>query len=330
MTTQPVLEEAGLAGDEKWVFVQPEVGFHAHYVAVDCGNQERETRSISNVAICREGVVHNVRQGLQGSLVQKVKTGPDDWQFVFQQIKDIDLEDPAAKEAGMTFMRIHKKSLDKKYLSKKILREFVMATDIVMGPVCVLLGRHRPVGEWWRTPPEEILQGDYLRWHGSDNFFLQHPALVSLVSGLYRQVALLCRAGRGGEIIETLDYREVEECLSSGDYKLALPIIEKTRHWIEVPLGQDGHAPNYPFPKGYWRRLKCLQRGLRRHGYEKLMGQNFIDGWALEAKGQAYNGMYALWGMNKKKATAAGRQLTDLGRFIRRKDSGDKSAPRIA
>ncbi len=329
MTTQPVLVEAGLAGDEKWVFAQPRVGFSTHYIAVHCKTQERESRSIANAAICREGLVHNIRQGLQGSLVQKVKTGSEEWEFTFQQIKHIDLEDSAAKEAGMTSMKIHKASLNKKYLSKKTLKQFSLAADIVMGPVCVLLGRDRPIGEWWRTPPEKILQEDYLHWHGSDNFFLQHPALVSLVSGLYRQVALLCRAERAGEILETIDYREIEECLSSGDHTQALEIIEKTRHWIEVPCGTNGHDINYPFPQGYWRRLKCLQRGLRRHGYETLMGQSFVDGWALEAKGENYTGMYALWGP-KKDRTSAGKSLTELGRFIRRQKSEDKSAPRVA
>lgn len=317
-----------LAGDEKWIFAQPDVGFSTHYVSVHQKTEEREVRSISNVATCREGLVHNIRNGLQGGLCLKVSTGANEWEFRFQQVKDVDLEDPAAKEAGMTAMRIQRTAFTQKVLSKKLLGQFVQVADIVAGPVCVLLSNRRPEGEWWRTPIEKVLVENYIHWYGSDNFFLQHPVLVSLVSALYRQVALLCRAGRAKEIIKAVDYKQVEECLSSGDYKLALEIINQTRPWIEVPAGKNGNEINYPFPEGHWRRLKCLQRGRRRHGYPKLLGQDFGEGWDLLSKATQWTGMYSFWGPIGSR-TDRHRQLVELGKLIKRKENGDKSVPSL-
>lgn len=319
-----------LAKSEAWVFAQPEVGFSTHYVAVNLETGQREVRSISNLASCREGVVYNIRQGLQGSLCQKKHANSKaEWEFTFHQIKEVDLRDPVAKEAGRTIMKINRSALHAKVLSNCFLRKFAKACDIVMGPVCVMLGMHRPEGDWWRTDPEKILENSHLCWYGSDNFFLQHPVLVSIVTGLYRQVALACRAGYADQILASVDYQEVEECLSTNNWKQSLAIIKETRPWIEVPCAKGGGVVNYPFPPGYWRRLKCLQRGARRHGYEKVLGQNFVDGWALEAKGNHWSGLYNFWGQEGE-LTQAHRQLMELGKPLRRKKSGAKPASRLA
>ena len=318
--------EHPLKGDEKWVFAQPDVGFNTHYVSVHQKTGEREVRSISNASSCREGVVHNIRGGLQSGLCLKVNTGPKEWEFAWQQIKDVDLADPSAKEPGMTLLKIQRTTFTQKALSKKFLEEFVQVADIVAGPVCVLLSTGRPEGEWWRTPADKVLQDGFIYWYGSDNFFMQHPVLVSLVSGLYRQVALLCRAGRAKEIIASVDYKLIEECLSSGAHESALEIISQTRPWIEVPIGKHGNEVNYPFPVGHWRRLKCLQRGRRRHGYPKLLGQDFCEGWNLLKKANEWTGMYSFWG-RESEVTDKGRQLIELGKLIRRKKSGGKPAP---
>jgi hypothetical protein len=276
-------------------------------------------------------MIYNIRQGLQKGLCQKVSTGRKDWQFSLRQTQDVDLADPAAKRAGMTVMKIHRNAFKQKVLSQRLLGHFAKTADVVMGPICVLLGHSRPEGEWWRTDPDKILVNSYLHWYGSDNFFLQHPALVSLVGGLYRQIALLCRAGLAEEVINSVDYREVEECLSSNDWRLALAITKAARPWIEVPCAQHGYVANFPVPLEngwYWRRLQRLQRGARRHGYEKLLGQNFTEGWALEAKGTQWSGLYSFWGQ-KEEPTEAHRRLMELGRPLRRKKSGNKQAPRL-
>lgn len=324
------VSEHPLAQEEDWVFAQPDVGFSTHYVAVDCETGERQVRSIASANTCREGVIYNIRRGLQENLCRKVQPRgkKDEWSFKFQQTKEVDLQDPAAKEAGMSAMRINRSAFNRKVLSKRFLGKFIKATDIVMGPLCVLLAHHRPEGDWWRTNPEEILLGPYVYWYGLDNFFLQHPALVSILTGLYRQIALVCRAGHTDEIIASVDYREVEECLSTNNWKQALAIVKGTRPWIEVPCAKHASTVNYPFPPGYWQRLQRLQRGARRHGYEKILGQSFVEGWALEEKGTQWTGSYNFWGQ-KGELTDAHRQLMELGRPSRRKKSGNKPAPRL-
>jgi hypothetical protein len=321
-----------LANDPNWAFYQPETGFQTHYVAVNRKTRRWRTRSISNVSTCREGLIHNIRQGLQSGLCDRVQTGPHRWQFDLCQTKDADLTHPRGKGPGKTNLKLRKSVFLTHYneaIKEETLLKFVQATDIIVGPICVLLASHRPEGDWWKTDPNKVCDGTYIYWSGSDNFFLQHPALVSLMAGLYRQVALLCKAGYGDKIIESIDYREIEECLSTNNWRQALAIIDKTRPWIEVPCAKNGYVINFPFPLGYWRRLQRLQRGARRHGYEKLFDQSFGEGWSLEHKGHQWSGMYNIWG-EKGKLTGAHRRLMELGRPLRRKRSGNKSATRSA
>ncbi len=320
-----------LAQDKNWVFSQQDLGFQTQYVAIHDKSGKRQVRSIADAVNCRETVIHNIRQGLQGGLCQKVKTGDGAWEFVFKQIKSVDLADPATKEAGMTAMKIQRSVLNGvKNISSP---DFVKVVNTVLGPMCVILATSRLEGEWWRTPEDETDKNGFLWWWGSDNFFLQHPVLVSVTTGLYRQAALLYRAGYLDRIIESVDYKEVEECLSTGSKKHALEILRKTRPWIEVPSGVGGLNENYPFPQGYWQRMHRLQIGARRHGYEKLLDQDFSSGWNLELKGTQWTGLYSFWGETGE-YTPAHDRLMKLGRPIAlekiREKSGKKPASRDA
>lgn len=306
--------ENPLVGDKNWCFHQPNLGFRTKYVATDDKSGERVIRSTSHATSCRENLIHAIRQGLQSGLCQKVRTGKSEWDFVFKQIKSVDLSDSATKEAGANAMKLNWDGLNDCGNKKKlVLIDFVRVVDTVMGPMCVLLASSRPEGEWWRTPEEEILKKDFLYWWGSDNFFLQHPVLASIVSGLYRQAALLYRAGYEDRIMGSVDYKDIEDCLSTGSKQHALEILRKTRPWIEVPPGKDGYVANYPFPQGYWTRMHRLQIGARRHGYEKILNQNFSEGWDLEAKKTHWTGLYSFWG-EKGEYTDAHTRLMDLGR----------------
>jgi len=251
--------ENPLVGDKDWCFHQPDLGFQTKYIAIEDKSGERKIRSTSHATSCRENLIHGIRTGLQAGLCQKVRTGKSEWEFVYKQTWSVDLSDPATKEAGASAMRLHWEGLNGCKAKKSlVLMDFIRVVDTVMGPMCVLLASNRPEGEWWRTPEEEILKKDYLHWWGLDNFFLQHPVLASIVSGLYRQAALLYRAGYEDLIMKSVDYKEIEECLSTGSKQHALEILKKTRPWIEVPPGEGGYTANYPFPQGYWTRMHRL------------------------------------------------------------------------
>lgn len=309
-----------LTTDENWTYRQPSVGFKAQYVAVTCGSDKRKVEAVGAATTCREGVIHNARQTFQKTLCQKVITGPGDWQFTMKKVREPDLEDPKAKKARGTHLMIAIKALSipkQPEASKEDLEKFILAADTVLGPMCVLLGHHRPEGDWWRTDPKKMfstqLSQKYICWFGSDNFFLQHPVLVAIVTGLYRQVALLCSAGHADRILESVDRKEIEECLSTGSWKQALLILQKTRPFIEVPVAKNGQFGNYAFPIGYWQRMHRLQIGARRHGYEKILGQDFMEGWSLELKGTNWTGLYNFWG-EKESTSEAHSRLMKLGK----------------
>ena len=134
---------------------------------------------------------------------------------------------------------------------------------------------------------------------------------------------MLCRAGFADQILESVDQKEIEECLSSGSWRQALLIIRKTRPYIEVPVGKKGRVGNYVFPLGYWQRMHRLQIGARRHGYETLLDQDFTTGWSLEMKGTNWTGLYNFWG-EKGKPSEAHSRLMKLGK-PRSKESGSES-----
>ena len=149
--------------------------------------------------------------------------------------------------------------------------------------------------------------------------------MFGIVTGLYRQVALLCNAGFAEDIIEAADHDRVQETISNCDWREALSIAMDIRPWIEVPVGQNGGALNYPFPLGYWQRFMRLQRGARRHGYEALLDQDFVTGWTLLNKSSQWTGLYAFWGQ-KGELSDYHKRLMDMGRPLKRKKNGPKRA----
>lgn len=320
-----------LADNQSWKYIQPTMGVKLHYVAVGNGKGEKSVQEVSAQHNCRESLIYNMRPCLQRNLCQKVTVGSKDWEFVWKRVWEVDLLDPAAKQEGQNYLYIDRRILTLSHKSDDVTNEmvekFLLATDAVVGPMCVLLAHSRREGEWWRTTSENRDHdsrpgSNFLRWFGTDNFLLQHPALISIVLGLFRQVALICRAGYADRILESVDRKEVEDCLSSGNWKNALEIVRKTREFIEVP-SPAGNGPsnpedkyfsfNFPFPLGYWKRMHRLQIGARRHGYEKLLDQDFSTGWNLGQKGSEWSGAYALWGKDGD-AREAQRRLMELGK----------------
>lgn len=320
-----------LRGNELWVFSQPLLGFSTHYKLTDHKTKKSQITTLRSESSCRETLIFNIRQVFQNILYTKCRTGTNQWAVKLVKNKDLDLTDNLLKTRGMTVLNIGKGVFGP--TSSNFVKKFIKVTDIVMGPLMVLLSDGRPQGEWWKTPEDSIYQKhknfDCICWYGTDNFFMRHPALVSLVTGLYRQSALLCKAKMSDRIIESIDYNRIEECLSSGDCKLAIELVNETRQWIEVPIGKIGSNEHYPFPLGQWRQLKCLQRARRRHGYNKILDQDFIQSWSLgDTINIDWSGMNSFWG-NRTANTANRQRLLELGKLIRRKGSGNKQVPSL-
>lgn len=324
-----------VAGD-RWQFCQPNLGFEAKYVSVD-KDGKREVRHMRHMAACREGMISRARKDFQDLFCTKKSTGAMSWNFQFEKAETvIDLGDLAAKNPGDTKLLVNAGMLTKAQISL-----FLQVSDYLVGNVCVLLNPDERVeGEWWRTDPEDCMVPDAagkncVGWNGTDNFFLHHPALASLVTGLYRQALLLTKAGYGEEILKCVDREKVDKALTTGSWRQALANCKKLRNWIEVYTPNGAYQFNFPFPEGYWLRFMRLHQALRRHGYQEVFDQDFVAAWNLLSKNANWTGMYNFWGNKKGEAGQENsqqaerrRRLMKLGKPRERKSTSEgKPAP---
>jgi hypothetical protein len=315
-----------LIGNEKWFFNQPEVGFRAPYVAVDKAG--KKTDLVLEVgSTCREGLINDARETFQSRLtnVREVNAAASNWKAERPELVEKQRVDLTQSKNAQLKLQWHPNWMKKDQFTQET---FLKVCDVVIGPVAVLLGPWRAEGEWWRTDPKEAeqLRGDqkYVFWNGTDNWFLAHPATAAIATGLYRQCFHLCGAGVAEEILNTISEEEIFEVMSTNSQKQALLLIKKTRPWIEVPVGENGHQINYAFPLGLWRRLIRLQRAIRRVGYEESLGQTFHEGWGTTGK-FTYNGAFGFWG-TEGELTDSHRHLMKVG--APRRKTSVKSAKR--
>jgi len=323
-----------LTGNRKWTFNQPDVGYRAHYVAVEreVDDPERELMTVEASSTCREGVISSTREVFQARLTNANKVNEASqagWKSkkpTWAPTRDCDLIDLAGKvQPTQLKLQWHKNWM--KTWEDFPVEKFLQVCDVVIGPVSVLLGPWRPKGEdWWRTDPKTALQSKgeqkYVYWQGTDSWFLAHPSTAAIATGLYRQCFHLCGAGIADEVIQTLSEDELVEVMSTNTLKLAMRAVKKTRPWIEVPVGENGNRMNYAFPFGFWRRLMRLQRAIRRHGYEESLGQTFHEGWATTGQ-NAWSGLHGFWG-TEGELSSHHTHLMKMGAPRRKKS--DKSA----
>lgn len=302
---------------DRWQYSQPNLGFEAKYVSID-QEGKREVRSMRHLATCREGMISQARSDFQGIFCKKKSNGTMTWNFSFEKSEAvIDLSDPVVKEPGDTRLLVNASML-----SRKQHATFLQVADYIVGNVCVLLNpNERRTGDWWVTDPEDCLVPDAagkncVGWNGTDNFFLHHPALTSLVTGLYRQALLLTKAGCGEEVLASLDRGKVEEALTNGSWRQALANCKKLRSWIEVYTPGGHNEKNFPFPEGYWLRFMRLHQALRRHGYQEVFDQDFVEGWNLLSKESNWTGMYNFWGNKKGEVGQEGSPQADRRRHL--------------
>ncbi len=323
------------AGD-RWQFSQPNLGFEAKYVSVN-KDGKREVHSMQHLSTCREGMVSRTRKDFQDKFCTASGTGGMAWSFEFERAETvIDLSDPIAKGAGDTRLLVNASMLKQ---SDHPL--FLQVSDYLVGNVCVLLNPNERIeGDWWKTDPAKALLPDEggkncVGWNGTDNFFLHHPALASLVTGLYRQSLLLTKAGFAEEILATVSQEKVDKALTTGSWRQALANCKKLRQWIEVYTPGGGHVVNFPFPQGYWLRFMRLHQALRRHGYQEVFDQDFVEGWNLLSKKSDWSGMYNFWGSKKGESGGDGnsrqaearRRLMKLGKPRERKGGTSEGKP---
>ncbi len=315
-----------LTGNVDWKFWQPYLQAKATFLLLGKDGTV-QTRAGTSSSTCREGVLSNMLIYLRKQVLEEVENGSS-YSKKFVRKFRIRLFDEALHEnlAGSNQLRIHENGLKPKgghngTLSKAKVEEFLQVADAVVGIPSVLLSHRRPTGDWWKTDATSCKNDeDYICWNGTDNWFLRHPALLAIATGLFRQTAMLTASGFGPQILECVSREEVEEALTTGDWRLAFGLAEKLRPWIEVPVGHEGGSVvNYPFPIGQWKRFDRLQRAQRRHNYKEVFGGSMYDSWGLnkEGNGGHWSGTLAYWG-NPGDESEAYDTLMKLGEPRRR------------
>lgn len=323
-----------LTDNQKWIFWQPYIQAKATVFLLDSMKKaDNKGEMISPVAssTCREGILSNMRTYLWEKTMDGAQDG---YKKTWKRLHRIRLFDPRLHEdmQGANQIRMHENGLKAKgdhklAIKKGKVEEFLHVMDALVGLPSVLLSHRRPEGEWWRTDPKNCRNvADYICWNGTDNWFMRHPTLIAISTGLARQAAMLTAHDLGHLVLDTVDRGDVEEALTTGNWKLAYGLCEKLQPMIEVPNGVGGAFQNYPFPYGQWNRFDRLQRAQRRHNYEKVFQGSFYDCWGLnkEAAGGKWSGSFAYWG-NPGKENANFDLLMKLGEPRRRAKGVKKS-----
>ena len=305
-------------------FDQPFIGFHTSFQTLPLQGKlkKEEFHTMHYGGSCREELVWDTREFLQGKTISW-KTERGTWKRTPSLNRTINLDHPKLKQPLVTYLWVNDEEDWEGNMRQVCKRPCCLGTfpellDALVGPVVVALNPDRYEGDWWTTSLEEALPKKHmneLRWYGTDNFFLRHPVLTSLVMGMFRQAILLHEQGFDEAILKAVGRKDVEECLTNGDPALALRILTAVKPWVAVP--SRFAAANFSFPALYWHRLAQLQKAIYKYGYEEVFGKTIHDGWGLASAENRYavsNGPMAYWGTTGSKVTAAGKILAKLGK----------------
>ncbi len=314
---------------KEFLFEQPFVGFRTQFRSVPiAGKDKPRTHTMNYGGSCREELIWDSREFLQSKAVTRKKKR-NSWERTATLEHTLDLDHATLKQPEVTYLWINgEEDFDGHALGvcRKAccIGRFPELMDAVVGPVAVLLNPDRYVGNWWKTLPEEVCgkpkhyQAEDMRWYGTDNFFLRHPVLTSLMMGMFRQGVLLFQQDYDEAIRKAVKRKDVEDCLTNADPVLAMRILRTLRPWIEVP--QKYMVQNFSFPKGYWGRLRKLHRSIYRHGYDALFDGNLQHSWNIaednqkDSRYEVTKGPMDYWGATGGKTTPAGKLLAKLGK----------------
>lgn len=302
------LREAG------WVYDQHIIRVEAPLIHIPEGSDQPAKKVILSArSTCREEIVYVLRQKM-ACAIQKLVPVRKDWGNSYRAVPNgrADLEDASLKQPESTCLSIHINHLGN--VRNELRRPFIQVADAIVGQLCVLLNPNRYEGNWWDTLLEDDLdaKNGFLRWYGYDNTLLYHPALVSLVTGLLRQSALMVRAGVHEKILEIAPREQVRETLNIGDVDAAMSSILALRKWIEVPTPRHGRASNIPVPEGSFDKVINLHNAIFRHGMEATFKDSVAKSWGLEGTAGKHKGIHSFMGAKIQNKT--GIRIAELAK----------------
>ncbi len=277
---------------------------------------------------CREEIVWGIRSFLQDVVSSAIPVaGGASWERERVQTADITLDEPSLKQGGQTTLAIipdYYNGFDE--IGGACVRPCCAGVrskimDTLVGNLGLVLDTDPYYGDWWQAPAGQKNRLHEFKYYGVNNSCLHHPALLHITLGMFRQAHLLFTSGMDMGLLEAVPYDNTKKALNNADWKQAWKNLEAARRWIEVdPLA--GTLSHWPFPVGYWDRLKALHTALYKYGVDEVFQASSVaERWGIRSgvDVEMYNsqsdihGAWSYFGQGKK-LTKAGRRLFKLGK----------------
>jgi len=287
---------------------QPQFGFTTAVGAVPCNPKKKEDepklRSISCRSSCREAINYQIRSSIRD--ISYRKENPALWSSPLRKMFDIDLDLEQAHQPDVTKLWINLPA-DSSKLYKSRPRDFIKTTDAITGLTCLILNPNHYCGNWWRTPlPSSKESSSVFLWYGTDNFFLAHPAITSIVFGLLRQSTLLATKDLQQTLQSLAPRSEVRKALDDSDHERALYLVKRLKPLIV----SSSRSCFFPIRESHFRFLFDLHRSSYKHGLKKVFG-NITDAWKV--KGGYWTvpkGSYSYFG--ERASTRAAQKIKEM------------------
>lgn len=317
----------------KWAHLeqqQPVLGFETkvRVVPLEGEKGKPKTCSLSGSASCREELNYYIRNRL-GSLTYKsvAKPSSSPWEFSSydrKRVAEIDLDFEDTHQPDVTKMWINLPVYHRVYRRGRThhhqfpqwtpsYTRLIETTDALTGLVCLILNPDRYYGNWWRTTVQDAkVKGvgsmKCFIWYGTDNFFLAHPALTSIVFGLFRQSVRLVKAGQVDALSTRAPRAEVRKALDQSDPERALHLVKK----LKPLIASTSKTRQYPIRTAHFDFLFDLHKAIYEHGFEKVFGTP-SKAWNCQVEyGGLVNGSYTYFGAGA--STSAAKRIKELAR----------------
>lgn len=289
---------------------QPPLGFatKVRIIPLEGERKPADIHRLSSSSICREGLIYQIRRDLGLRLSERVECRSS-WGFRFfkrELAAEVDLGFEGTHQPDVTKMWIN---LPKPGQGRPPYTELIQTADAVTGLVCLILNPDRYCGNWWRTTAQDAKASAPSRfvWYGTDNFFLAHPALTSIVFGLFRQSLRLVKAGQVGALSTLAPRAEVRKALDQSDHERALHLVKRLKPLIACPL----KTRQYPIRSINFDFLFDLHKAIYKHGFEEVFGAP-SKAWNCQMLYSDKNGSYSYFGASASTNTA--RRIKELAR----------------
>lgn len=303
---------------------QPSIGFMTRIKLVP-SDGEPTIKDFSASSSCREEMNYNVRNRFGHMTYRNVpKKGMQyKWQgHDRKKVAEIQLDDESLKQPFVTKLWINMpervnvpRSASRRTRRRSMLapissyQHLIHVTDALVAPVCLLLNPDRYAGDWWRTSLGEA-RGNTTRftWYGVDNFILCHPAVLSIVFGLFRQSVRLVRAGETGVLSDLVPRDEIRNALDQADADHAVDIVKR----LKPLLGCKTTSRQYPIRAGQFNFLFDLHKAIYSKGLTEVFGP-VSDAWNCRQEyGGLTNGSYTYFGPTSQNRNA--KRVKELAR----------------